>query len=348
MGPYIPITRNAQLLNYSRLQGYKMIKDESIKFSELITEMQRVKNKWRHIGVCLGIKTVQLDSINAMAGGDSRVGLQEVMREWVCTAQNHEVDLSLLIKACAYPSGGNNQGLANKIAKEYGAYIRIYGTQMYNDTPNEVKINMSDRETPAAESLMPDLASSEEHGSTGIQAITLSEFVEELREVRTRWERIGIQLRIDPNDLEEIRRTHRDCRRALTAMLHLWVSASGNSEVDLSLLIKAIYLPAGGSSQAFALNLAKKYRLNTRREGRVLKHCDPRKIKINLPDLEVQATDHLGGLQEKFAKLSSDNMKTKQHQQKMGRQLSNHENRIKPLEKESQDGAPQKKRAKIK
>ena len=248
MGPYKPITCNAQLLNYSRLQGYKMIKDESIKFSELITEMQQVRSKWESIGLYLGMKTNQLDSINTMVRKDSKDGLQEVLRQWVYTAQNHEVDLSVLIKACAYPSGGNNQPFANNIAKKYGAYIRIYGTQMYNDIPNKVKINMPGRETRTAESLMPNHASSEEHESTEIQVITLSELVEDLRKIRSKYEEIGVQLQVGFDEMDDIAHTYPDYLDALQAVLYLWISASTNNEVCLSTLIKAIWNPAAGNN----------------------------------------------------------------------------------------------------
>ena len=69
-----------------------------------------------------------------------------------------------------------------------------------------------------------------------------------------------------------------------------------------------------------------------------------------MPDMEAQATSNkqMGQPQRKVAKLSSNDIETKQYQQEMRQQLSDHEDRIQSLEKEGQDGTPQKKRAKMK
>ena len=87
----------------------------------------------------------------------------------------------------------------------------------------------------------------------------------ELLPVAARWKDIGLALRLNPSQLDEIESNNRNASDCLTKVLTLWMKKAYNTErfgePSWELLIAAVADPAGGDNPALAEKIAKKSRL---------------------------------------------------------------------------------------
>ena len=85
----------------------------------------------------------------------------------------------------------------------------------------------------------------------------------ELLPVTDRWKDIGLALRLDYSQLNQIQKDNRDSRDCLTEMLHLWLTRTYDTErfgePSWRLLVEAVKDPAGGNDPALAKKIAGKY-----------------------------------------------------------------------------------------
>ena len=85
----------------------------------------------------------------------------------------------------------------------------------------------------------------------------------ELLPVVARWKDIGLALRLDPSQLDEIESNNRNASDCLTKVLTLWLKKAYNTErfgePSWELLARAVVNPAGGNNPALAEEIAKKW-----------------------------------------------------------------------------------------
>ena len=85
----------------------------------------------------------------------------------------------------------------------------------------------------------------------------------ELLSVVPRWKDIGLALRLDPSQLDDIENDNRYASDCLTKVLTLWLKKAYNTErfgePSWELLARAVAHPAGGNNPALAEEIAKKY-----------------------------------------------------------------------------------------
>ena len=78
-----------------------------------------------------------------------------------------------------------------------------------------------------------------------------------------RWKSIGLALRLDPSQLDEIETDNRNASDCLIRVLTLWLNKAYNTErfgePSWELLAKAVADPAGGNNPALAQEIGKKY-----------------------------------------------------------------------------------------
>ena len=85
----------------------------------------------------------------------------------------------------------------------------------------------------------------------------------ELLPVAARWKDIGLALRLDPSQLDDIESDNRNASDCLTRVLTLWLKKAYNTErfgePSWELLARAVADRAGGNDPALAEEIAKKY-----------------------------------------------------------------------------------------
>ena len=79
--------------------------------------------------------------------------------------------------------------------------------------------------------------------------------------VVARWKGIGLALRLDPSQLDEIESDNRNSTDCLTRILTLWLKKAYNTErfgePSWELLARAVAHPAGGDNPALAKEIGK-------------------------------------------------------------------------------------------
>ena len=91
----------------------------------------------------------------------------------------------------------------------------------------------------------------------------LFDVMSELLPVVARWKGIGLALRLDPSQLDEIESDNRNSNECLIRVLTLWLNKAYNTErfgePSWKLLARAVAHPAGGNNPALAEKIAKKH-----------------------------------------------------------------------------------------
>ena len=86
----------------------------------------------------------------------------------------------------------------------------------------------------------------------------------ELQQVTARWKPLGLALRLDPDQLDEIEKDNRDSNDCLTKVLTLWLKKNYDTErfgqPSWELLARAVRHSAGGNDSALAEKLANRYK----------------------------------------------------------------------------------------
>ena len=84
-----------------------------------------------------------------------------------------------------------------------------------------------------------------------------------LEPVTARWKNIGLALRLDPGELEDIETRHKKLDNCLTEVLCLWLSKKYDTEnfeePSWGLLADVVAYPAGGNNKALAMDIDKEH-----------------------------------------------------------------------------------------
>ena len=87
----------------------------------------------------------------------------------------------------------------------------------------------------------------------------LGQVLEELQDVRDRWYRLGLQLKVRPETLDTIREQFSDSTHRLLEVLRVWLITNGNA--SWMALTDAVRSRSVGASQ-LAANLEAKYKVH--------------------------------------------------------------------------------------
>ena len=87
---------------------------------DVMDEVMDMASKWRPLGLALRLKPAQLDTISSKNHTDPTECLRDMLLSWLQqhydTTKFGEPSWRLLCQAIHKPAGGNNPGLARKIA----------------------------------------------------------------------------------------------------------------------------------------------------------------------------------------------------------------------------------------
>ena len=181
----------------------------------------------------------------------------------------------------------------------------------------------------------------QEHSTAEVATIDFKELEKKIQPVAHRWQDIALFLDVKLYQVEQIRaglpvRGSLDYwSTAVQRALQQWISEAADNEVDLGRLVSACASSYGGRSPALAKKLAEEYGLVHQDPGKPSKHVyEPFKVKINLPEMEVQATEsiHVKALEKKVEELSGENVLMRQRIEELEQQTVKMAGQIAALE----------------
>ena len=99
---------------------------------DVVSELQPVRARWKHIGLALRLSPHQLKMIEFENRGGIEDGLTEVLTRWLVqdydTMRFGEPSWELLAQAVGHPAGGNNAALSDSIRQRHEG-VCLYGAK---------------------------------------------------------------------------------------------------------------------------------------------------------------------------------------------------------------------------